>query len=55
MTNKDYGLRLIDEIMKLKDYRLWLIDEIMKLSDKFDYEYLSGRPIRVLEKIYDNI
>ena len=41
--------------MTNKDYRLWLIDEIMKLSDKFDYEYLSGRSVRVLEQIYDNI
>lgn len=45
------------EVLKMKnaDYRCWLIDEIMKLSDRFDYEYLSKRSIRVLEIIYDNI
>lgn len=41
-------------MMTNAEYRKFLIDGIMEFSDKFTVEELEKKPIRVLERIYDN-
>ena len=43
-----------ENMMTNAEYRKFLIDGIMEFSDKFTVEELEKKPIRVLERIYDN-
>lgn len=40
--------------MTKAEYRKFLIDGIMEFSTTFTVEELEKKPIRVLERIYDN-
>ena len=44
-------------MMSEKEYRKWLISGILELQTEnaFDKDDLMNRPIRVLERIYDNV